>query len=182
MRWHKAGIRRVRREAGKGGRSMPLSKKDHLGRRGENIAFTRLAEVCQANDLPYFVPYFLGDKCPLFDAFVELVGAGDKTPFFFAQVKATREGYNTKGRLKVEVKKSDVVSMVLYPAPTYLIGIDEKQETAYVVAVHGGMNKKTSSLSTAHPLNRTTLKHLWDEVKDYWKDKDMAQKTSRFVN
>jgi len=161
---------------------MPLSKKDHLGRRGEKIAFVRLTKVCQANDLPYFLPHFLGDKCPLFDAFVELVGAGDKTPFFFAQVKATREGYNKKGRLKVEVKKSDVIGMVQYPAPTYVIGIDEVQEKAYIVAVHGDMNKKISSLSTAHELNCATLKHLWDEVQDYWKDKDMTQKTSRFVN
>jgi hypothetical protein len=161
---------------------MPLSRKDHLGKRGENIAFLRLTEVCQANDLPYFVPHFLGDKCPLFDALVELVGAGEKTPYFFAQVKATRKGCNAKRRLKIEVKKTDVLGMVRYPAPTYVVGIDEKQEEAYIVAVHGGMDKKISSLSTAHPVNCTTLKQLWDEVKDYWKDKDMAQKTSRFVN
>jgi hypothetical protein len=161
---------------------MPLSKKDHLGRRGEFIAVLRLTQVCQANDLPYFVPHFLGDKCPLFDALVELVDAGDTTLFFFAQVKATRKGRNKKGRLKVEVKKSDVIGMVRYPAPTYVIGIDEPQEKAYIVAVYGAMNKKISSLSTAHELNSTTLKHLWDEVREYWKAKDMAQKTSQFVN
>lgn len=161
---------------------MPLSNKDHLGRRGENIAFVRLTQVCQANDLPYFVPHFLGDKCPLFDALVELVGAGRKTPYFFAQVKTTREGYNTKGRLRIEVKKSDVIGIVLYPAPTYVIGIDEWQEKAYIVAVYGRMNKKISSLNTVHELNATTLKLLWDEVRTYWKDKDMTQKTSRFTN
>jgi hypothetical protein len=161
---------------------MPLSTKDHLGRRGENIAFVRLTEVCQVNDLPYFVPHFLGDKCPLFDVLVELVGAGSKTPYFFAQVKATREGYNKKGRLKVKVEKSDVIGIVLYPAPTYVIGIDEMQEKAYIVAVYGSMNKKISSLSTAHELNATTLKLLWDEVRDYWKDKDMTQKNSHFTN
>ncbi len=161
---------------------MPLSTKDLLGRRGEYIAFTRLAEVCQADELPYFDPYFLGDKWPLFDALVELVGAGNKTPYFFAQVKSTRQGYTTTGRLKVEVKKSDVVAMIQYPAPTYVIGIDEKLERAYLVAIHGGMSKKIPSLSIAHPLNCTTLKLLWDEVKQYWKDKDMSQKSSRFVN
>jgi hypothetical protein len=161
---------------------MALSTKDHLGRRGENIAFVRLTEVCQANDLPYFLPHFLGDKCPLFDALVELVGAGGKTPYFFAQIKATREGYNTKGRLKVKVEKSDVIGIVQYPAPTYVIGIDEIQEQAYIVAVYGRMNEKISSLNTANELNPTTLKLLWDEVRDYWKDKDMAQKKSHFTN
>src|SRR5262245_51095135 len=113
-----------------------------MGRRGENISFVRLTEVCQAKDLPYFVPHFLGDKCPLFDVLVELVGAGVKTPYFFAQVKSTRLGYNGKKRLRVEVAKGDVLQMVQYPAPTYVVGIDEPQEKAYVVAVVTGMSQK----------------------------------------
>ena len=44
------------------------------------------------------------------------------------------------------------------------------------------MNKKISSLSTTHELNSTTLKLLWDEVRDYWKDKDMTQNNSHFTN
>jgi len=71
-----------------------MHAKDHLGSRGEYIAFMRLTEVCPPHDLPYFIPHFLGDKCPLFDALVELVGAGRRTPYFFAQVKSTRENYN----------------------------------------------------------------------------------------
>jgi hypothetical protein len=153
-----------------------------MGRRGENISFVRLTEVCQANELPYFVPHFLGDKCPLFDVLVELVGAGDRTPYFVAQVKSTRLGYNTKKRLRVEVPKDDVCRMVLYPAPTYIIGIDEKQESGYVVGVVTGMAKKISSLNTAHPLDCSTLERLWNEVRDYWKDRDMAQKRSTFLN
>jgi len=72
--------------------------------------------------------------------------------------------------------------MVLYPAPTYIIGIDERQELAYLVGVHAGMTRTISSLNTAHPLNCKTLKNLWDEVSEFWKDKNMEQKTSRFVN
>lgn len=118
----------------------------------------------------------------LFDALVELVGAGDKTPYFFAQVKSTRLGYNKNKRLRVEVPKDNVLQMIVYPAPTYVIGIDEKQEKAYIVAVVTGMDKKISSLSTTHPLNGATLKLLWDEVREYWKDKDMEQKHSAFTN
>lgn len=161
---------------------MPLSKKDHLGRRGESIAFVRLTEVCRDSDLPYFVPHFLGDKCPLFDALVELVDADGATPFFFAQVKATREGYNNKGRLKVGVPKEDVIGLSRYPAPTYVIGIDERQEKAFVVAVLSSMNQQLSSLNTGHELNCTTLQLLWDEVRSYWGGKDMVRKQSRFTN
>ncbi len=78
--------------------------------------------------------------------------------------------------------KDDVLKMVLYPAPTYVFGIDERQEKAYVVAIVTGMNTKVSSLSTAHPVNCATLKLLWDEVRDYWKDMDMERKTSAFTN
>jgi hypothetical protein len=159
-----------------------MDKKDHMGMRGENISFVRLAEVCQANDLPYFLPHFLGDKCPLFDVLVELIGAGQKAPYFFAQVKSTRLGYTAKNRLRVEIPKEDVVKMVLYPAPTYVIGVDEKAEKACIVAVVAGMNRKISSLNTAHLLNCNTLKLLWDEVRDYWKDKKMEQKQSVFTN
>lgn len=105
-----------------------------------------------------------------------------RPPYFFAQVKATREGCNTKGRLKVKVEKSDVIGLVQYPAPTYVIGIDEVHEKAYVVAVYGSMDKKISSLNTAHELNPATLKLLWSEVRDYWKDKDMTRKNSHFTN
>ena len=72
--------------------------------------------------------------------------------------------------------------MALYPAPTYVIGIDEPQEKAYVIAVVTSMRKKISSLRTAHPLNCDTLKLLWDEVRDYWKDKDMGLEKSVFAN
>lgn len=161
---------------------MPMSPKDHLGKRGESIAFVRLTEVCQANDLPFFIPYFLGDKAPLFDALVQLVGAGEKTPMFFAQVKSTRDGYNDNGRLKVQVTKEDVEAMVNYPAPTYVIGIDEREEKAVTISLYGTMDKTISSLSTAHPLNCATLKVLWDEVKDYWAGKQMDRSASVFTN
>jgi hypothetical protein len=63
-----------------------------------------------------------------------------------------------------------------------VIGIEDVQERAYVVGVHGAMNRTISSLNTAHPLNCTTLKYLWDEVYDYWNDKRMEQKKTRFLN
>ena len=46
---------------------MALGTKDHLGRRGEYIAFQLLTSVCEGDD-PYFLVHFLGDKSPLFDA------------------------------------------------------------------------------------------------------------------
>lgn len=55
---------------------------DYLGGRGEAIAFARLTKICRTDaDLPYFWPHFLGEKCETFDFLVELIDAGEKTPF-----------------------------------------------------------------------------------------------------
>jgi hypothetical protein len=54
----------------------------------------RLARACRTDsDLPYFWPHFLGEKvlgekAQTFD-FLELVDAGEVTPFFFVQVRST---------------------------------------------------------------------------------------------
>jgi hypothetical protein len=68
---------------------------DFIGGRGEAIAFARLTKPCRADsDLPYFWPHFLGEKCETFDFLVELVDAGEMTPFFFVQVKTTRKEFH----------------------------------------------------------------------------------------
>jgi hypothetical protein len=162
-----------------------MRRTDYIGSRGEYIASVRLTEVCREDDLPYFVTRSLGDKCPTFDLLVELIGAGRRTPFFFAQVKATRRGYtksDTPPRLRVAVSARDIYRMVLWPAPTYLVGVDENQERAFVVAICGRMRGGISSITTAHELNCRTLKRLWDEVREYWKQRRIRQKKSLFTN
>jgi hypothetical protein len=157
---------------------------DYIGDRGQSLAHARLTEIAPNSLSPFFLAHFLGDKCPTFDFLVELVGAGRWRPFFFVQVKATRKGY-TKGpppRLKVSVSAEDVREMVLHPAPTYVVGVDEPGEKAYVIAVFGNMKGPISSLSTRHPLNRPNLQLLWDEVQGYWNSHKRGRKKSRFRN
>jgi hypothetical protein len=95
---------------------------DVIGGRGEAIAFARLTKSCRSDsDLPYFWPHFLGEKCDTFDFLVALIDAGEKTPFFFVQVKTTRKEFTksqTPPRLRVEVSEKDIRRMVAYPAPT----------------------------------------------------------------
>ena len=159
---------------------------DFIGGRGEAIAFARLARIWRTDaDLPYFLPHFLGAKCELFDFLVELVDAGDRTPFFFIQVRATRKSYTrsqTPPRLRVEVSKKDVRRMVLYPAPTYVVGVHEDEERAFIISVHGAMAEAIPSITTAHELTGTTLRRLWDEVRDFWQGRDMSRPNSSFLN
>jgi hypothetical protein len=121
-----------------------MGARDDIGSRGESIFSTRIMNFC-GRPLPYFRPYFLGDKAQTFDYLVELVDAGDRTPFFFAQVKTTRKGYTKKHprRLKVGMPGSDVKRFSLMPAPTYLVGIDEPGEVVYILAILEGMVRWT---------------------------------------
>src|SRR5436305_1733247 len=106
-----------------------MAVSDFTGRRGEAIAYTRLTMVCRRNDLPFFLPHYLGEKCPTFDFLVELVDAGTQTPFFFVQVKATRKAFTKKAplRLPVGVSTADVRRMAAYLAPTYVVAVQEKE-------------------------------------------------------
>src|SRR5438105_3883495 len=91
-----------------------MGMRDLVGNRGQSLAHARLTEMCRSNGMPYFDAHFLGDKCPTFDFLVELIGAGKSRPYFFVQVKATRDGFTTTKpqRLRVKVSKSDVRKMV----------------------------------------------------------------------
>jgi hypothetical protein len=70
--------------------------------------------------------------------------------------------------------------MAVYPAPTYLVGIDETRATGYIGCIRKKMNKPISSLPTTYPLDCTNLKILWEEVKGYWANRDMTQTMSAF--
>ena len=132
-------------------------------------------------DLPYFRPRLLGEKARTLDFLVELVCPGDRAPFFFAQVKTTRKGYTKKDRrLKVEMSGVDVRRACLVPAPTYLFGIDERLETAYIVPIVAGMVGDISSIPTIYPLDCKNLARLHDEVEQFWSSRDMRMSSSVF--
>jgi hypothetical protein len=157
-----------------------MAARDDIGSRGEFIFCARIMDFC-GRDFPFFRPRFLGEKARTFDYPVELVSAGDQTPFFFVQVKATRKGYTRAGRrLKVGMSGPDVRRFSLIPAPTYLVGIDEAREVGYILAILHGMAEPISSIPTDYPLDCTTLPALYQEVERFWAARDMTRRHSAF--
>src|SRR4051812_27794132 len=146
-----------------------MNSRDLTGKRGEFIASERLLDFC-GHPLPYFDPHLLGEKFPTYDMLVELTGDHGSKPYFLAQVKSTRSD-RKKGMtdLKVQLKARDVRAMITCPIPTYLIGVDEKAEIAYIISIHGKIKGGISSIPTAYPLDCGNLKILRDEVRAYWK-------------
>ncbi len=158
-----------------------MDARDDIGRRGEIIFCACITKFC-GRSTPFFRPYFLGEKAQTLDFLVELVAAGDQTRFFFAQVKTTQKGYTRKERrLKVGMNGSDGRCFSLVPAPTYLVGIDEPQEIAYLAPILEGMKDTISSLPTTFPLDCANLARLHDEVEQFWSVRDMAWRSSVFV-
>jgi hypothetical protein len=160
-----------------------MSPKDLIGKRGENIAMCRLLDFC-GNALPYFDPHLLGDKFPTYDMLIELTGMSESKPYFFAQVKSTESAGNKRSTtLRVMLKAEHVRSMVACPIPTYVIGVDEKAEVAYIVSIHGNIQGKISAIPKKYPLNARNLKLLYDEVAAVWKTLSASSisKSSRFA-
>lgn len=160
-----------------------MSASDDLGTRGEALCHLLLTNFC-GRSRPYFVPRFLGDKFITFDFLVELTGTSGGTPFFFVQVKTTSTGYTTDKRgnrkLKVRVTRGDLLRMKNYPAPTYVIGIDEATQVGYIVSTNGDCPATLNGLPTTHELNCANLAALWQEVTTYWAVRNMLMPTSRF--
>lgn len=154
---------------------------DRIGKRGEAIVIARLMDFC-GNPDPYFDVHPLGEKCPTFDYLVELLNVGNSVPYFLAQVKSTRKGFTkTERRLLVQVDAEDVRRMVRCPFPTYLLGVDEPNEKAYGVSMHGDLNGSIASVPSRYPLNPRNLRRLWEEVADYWKKLDPTARMSEFL-
>ncbi|MBI1927986.1 DUF4365 domain-containing protein [Candidatus Poribacteria bacterium] len=157
--------------------------RDAIGQRGESIFYVIITRLYGRSG-PLFRPQFLGDKWPTVDFIVELTNCpGRITPYFFAQVKTTSQGYTQKRRrLKVKVSKADAERFSSYPAPTYIIGIDEIEEVGYIISVEGEHDSGLSSLSTQFPIGEEVQDLLWREVTDFWMGVDTSGKTSRFVD
>ena len=157
--------------------------KDALGQRGEAI-FTVLMTEFHSEAGPIFKPQFLGDKWQHIDFIVELVGAGQTTPYFFVQVKTTTTtGYTQKQqRLKVKIPEPSILGLAAYPAPTYIVGIDEPTGQGYLLSANGEYLGPLSSISTQFPINRETRETLWNEVQAFWARYDGNDLNSNFID
>jgi hypothetical protein len=154
---------------------------DDIGSRGEAIFQVRLTRLC-GRKRPFFRPHFLGAKFATLDFMIELIDSGPAA-FFFVQVKTTTRGYTKRDeppRLKVGVSLRDVRRLLRYPAPTYVVGIDEPTEKGFIVSVHGTRAKAISSLTSKYPLDCGNLRRLWEEVRAFWEGRDMVRRSSVF--
>jgi hypothetical protein len=118
------------------------------------------------------------------DYIVELIAPSSKIIcHFFVQVKTTREGYTRHGnRLKVKISDKDTIRLAALPVPTYVVGVDEVSEVAYLVSANGRHTKGLSSISTQFPINEQTQEALFQEVVSFWRGFELRRMDSVFVD
>jgi hypothetical protein len=122
----------------------------------------------------------LGDKFPVVDFYLALLDFPLKA-FFFASVKTTTLGYNTKdGKLRIGIGKEELVELAKYNLPVYIFGIDEIGELGYFIA---GSELDTAlninGIPTKYPITPSNLERLYREVSEYWQ---ISYKNTKFVS
>ncbi len=156
--------------------NMPPGKKQRVpelanvrGDRGEGIFKLAITDYKQF-PAPLFRTAFLGEKWELIDFYVELLDVPDAQPFFFVQVKTSastiRAGAN---KFKIVMEKADCEGLYRIPAPTYLVGVHEPMQKAYILSIHDKPTKGVYSIPLKYELTPDNLKILHQEVREFWK-------------
>lgn len=158
-----------------------MRSKDDIGDRGESIFRVRITQPCGTPPEPLFRAIFLGEKKATLDFMVELIGLTNRSAYCFVQIKTTIKKVQPNAKtLKVGIKKSDIDKMVGYPGPTYIVGIDENSEDAYIISANKAFSKDLPSIPLSFPLDAANLAKLWKEVDDFWLGLDLLLNNSVF--
>lgn len=140
-----------------------------IGDRGESIFNTRITEH------EMFNVYFLSAKAPIVDFLIEI--ADEATPFqCLVQVKSTSQGYlKRNGKLRAKVPVDKMQKLINRPLPTYVAGVDLKNERVYICPAFNDANVYTSSIPITHILDKQnavatqqTLNMLKQDIIEYW--------------
>lgn len=151
-------------------RNMAKKNTNHIGVRGESIFMTRITEF----DL--IEGFFLGDKSPIVDFYMDII-EGDESYQFLVQVKSTTLGYDSCGNLRVSVPEKKYKKLQKKKLPTYVAGVDVKNEVVYICSAFQE-DKTISSMPVKHSLKKSrpirtkkTIELLRKDVIRFWSGK-----------
>ena len=154
---------------------------DIIGNRGE-IIFELAITHYQTFGYPLFKPAFLGDKWPVVDYYVQLAQIDDITPFFFAQIKSTYHDIDPETQaVRISLSKEQCENLFKMAAPTYLVGIHEPTQRAFIRSVHTQPTQGIYQISLNYELTPRNLQVLHQEVYDFWSNTSCKPLTSYFV-
>jgi hypothetical protein len=144
---------------------------DEIGDFAELVAATDLARTVQSpSDRVLFRTIPMGDKYPGIDFMVDILEPGGvPRGFFFVQVKGTMRGTDATKRLPIAISHAGYNRLLKFPAPTYLVGVDVRLGSSYIVAAQRPRDAGVYSITRAYPLaSDATRIALHREVAAFW--------------
>ncbi|MEB3120345.1 MAG: hypothetical protein VKL41_03885 [Snowella sp.] len=160
---------------------MPKNLANIIGDRGEIIFELAITYYSQFSP-PLFKPAFLGEKWKPVDYYVELCGVKNETPFFFVQVKTTQNEIDLQNQiLNINVSKEKCENLFKVTAPTYLVGIHEPSQRAFIISVYKKPSQGIYQIPLQYELTPNNLEVLHREVCDFWKYCPYKPLTSYFL-
>lgn len=112
----------------------------------------------------------MGDKYPGIDFMVDVLEVGGaRRGFFFVQVKGTTRSTDAGKRLPIAIPLARYNHLATFPVPTYLVGVDVRSASSYIVAAHRPRDSGVYSITRAYPLaSDSTRIALHEEVASFW--------------
>lgn len=152
-----------------------------IGDRGE-IIFELAVTHYQTFGYPLFKTVFLGEKWPIIDYYVQLSQVEDITPFFFVQIKSTRNEIDNKTQtLSISTSKEQCEELFKMSAPTYIVGVHEPTQRAFIISVHTKLSRGIHRIPLKYELTPTNLMILHQEVCDFWRNTPYKPSNSYFL-
>lgn len=155
---------------------------DQIGSLAELIAATELARFLRSSERVLFRPTPMGDKYPGIDFMVDVLEAGGvPRGFFFVQVKGTTRSMDAAKRLPIAISHAGYNRLLEFPAPTYLVGVDVRSASSYIVAAQRPRDAGVYSITRAYPLaSDATRIALHREVAAFWAANGRTRWKTRF--
>ena len=150
------------------------------GDRGEAIVRLALTEYKSFPD-PLFRPRLLGEKWPSLDFYVEVCEETCPRAFFFVQVKNETQPDDSRCSCSVSLDADDVRRLTAFPAPTYLVGVDDKKRTGYICSIQEPRSMGVSRIPYEFELTEANLLKLKEEVLMFWRAQNKVAMHSSFT-
>jgi Domain of unknown function (DUF4365) len=143
-----------------------------IGDFGELLAATFLSRPVRGKyRRPLFKPTHLGEKYPVVDFIVDVLDPTENSiGFFFVQVKSTSAACALSRTLRLDVELEKYNKLAAIPVPTFLIGVDTQNESAFMIAAPKAVLRTFSSITKKHDLADDDVRvGLYKEVAEYWR-------------
>lgn len=156
----------------------------YVGKRGEDLFRTFITQLCDGRQ--WFRMVFLGDDAIALDFLVTLEHPTMLNPCCWVSVKATTNtkysGAGKNRKLLVRVTQKDIRRLKRTVFPTYVVGIDIDSECGFIKRISKDQDKEFVGISALprHRLNCRSIKKLWSEVEQFWKNQIQVQDKSVF--